>query len=96
MVIGLTILFATLTVGFCAWCWREEVKEYGEFADHGECAITTFIIAPFAGFMVALAVDILICVFNIWLLVIILVVLLVLAFVYWDYIKKYMSDKRGE
>lgn len=89
-------IFAILGMMIMAYFWRCEIKERGKYANHFELALDTFVVTPFFGGVVGFLTYDLINMLGFWLVVIILVVLLVLTFVYWDCILKYMSDKRGE
>ena len=97
------IVFIPLTIvtmGFCIYTWRKEVKEYTVYGfyidDCFEYIGLTFIMAPAVSFVCAIAINCIIRLFGFWLMPIILVVSSVLGFVYWDYIKEYISSKRGE
>lgn len=97
------IVFIPLTIvtmGFCIYTWRKEVKEYtvhGFYIDDClEYMGITFLMAPGASFVGAFLAAIIVDLFGFWLIPIVLIVSSVLGFVYWDCIKEYISSKRGE
>ena len=93
------IVFIPLTIvimGFSIYLWREDVRKYDEYADHFEYFILAFVVSPIVSFAIAMVIVCIVYILGFWLIPIILVVTSVLVFVYWDYIKEYISRQRGE
>ena len=87
--IVLTIILMVL----CAYLWKQDIRKYGTDYEIVEWIVTTFICCPAAGFFVALILAFLICMLGFWLVPILLFIIFVLLFVFWDCIKEFINKE---
>ena len=92
VLIGGSIL-SIIFIGISACWWKYKAKDEWCYEPLG-WAFITFIVAPTAAFFLMTIIDLIIDIFGFWLIPIVLIICLVLVFVYWGELIKWLKDKK--
>lgn len=90
LAIVLSIIFMTI----CACLWRADKKDDYYKLECWMWFVVTFMFCPMTGYIITFVINVILVIFKLWLIPIILIIVSVLVFVYWDDLVEWLKDKK--